>query len=84
VRRPVRDCTGGEAQAFAKIMRHHTMEATGGKTYSQMGQYLDANGKGTDDKTKAAVDPTTKQPVAAEAREERPEKAPTAAVAPIA
>src|SRR6478752_7273219 len=44
--------TGSEAQAFAKIMRHHTLEATGGQTYSQMGQYLDSNGKGTDDKTK--------------------------------
>jgi len=61
--------TGSEAQAFAKIMRHHTMEATGGKTYSQMGQYLDANGKGTDDKTKAAIDPTTKQPVQNQARQ---------------
>ena len=61
--------TGSEAQAFAKIMRHHTMEATGGKTYSQMGQYLDANGKGTDDKTKAAIDPTTKQPVSNQARQ---------------
>ena len=61
--------TGSEAQAFAKIMRHHTMEATGGKTYSQMGQYLDANGKATDDKTKAAIDPTTKQPVSNQARQ---------------
>jgi hypothetical protein len=61
--------TGSEAQAFAKIMRHHTLEATGGKTYSQMGQYLDANGKGTDDKTKAAIDPQTKQPVQNQARQ---------------
>jgi hypothetical protein len=61
--------TGGEAQAFAKIMRHHTLEATGGKTYSQMGQYLDASGKGTDDKAKAAVDPQTKQPVQNQARQ---------------
>ena len=36
-----------------------------------MGQYLDANGKGTDDKTKAAIDPTTKQPVANQARQIR-------------
>src|SRR3954469_2519376 len=56
--------TGSEAQAFAKVMRHHTLEATGGKTYSQMGQYLDANGKPTDDKAAAAIDPKTKQPVA--------------------
>jgi hypothetical protein len=56
--------TGSEAQAFAKIMRHHTLEATGGKTYSEMGQYLDASGKPTDDKAAAAIDPKTKQPVA--------------------
>src|SRR3954467_8258744 len=61
--------TGSQAQAFAKIMRHHTLEATGGKTYSQMGQFLDANGKGTDDKAKAAIDPQTKQPVANQARQ---------------
>ena len=51
------------------IMRHHTLEATGGQTYSQMGQYLDAAGKATDDKAKAAIDPTTKQPVANQARQ---------------
>jgi hypothetical protein len=56
--------TGSEAQAFAKIMRHHTLEATGGKTYAQMGQYLDANGKETNDKAAAAIDPKTHQPVA--------------------
>src|SRR5678815_3857504 len=56
--------TGSEAQAFAKVMRHHTMEATGGKTYSQMGQFLAADGKsGTDDKAKAATDPKTGEPV---------------------
>jgi hypothetical protein len=61
--------TGSEAQAFAKIMRHHTLEATGGKTYAQMGQYLDASGKPTDDKAVAAVDPATKKPVANPARQ---------------
>jgi hypothetical protein len=61
--------TGAEAQAFAKIMRHHTLEATAGKTYSQMGQYLDAAGKPTDDKALAAVDPQTKKPVANQARQ---------------
>jgi hypothetical protein len=61
--------TGGEAHAFANIMRHHTLEATGGQTYSQMGQYLDANGKATDDKTKAAIDPATKKPVSNPARQ---------------
>ena len=38
--------TGGEAQAFAKVMRKHTLEATGGKTYAQMPQFLDAYGQG--------------------------------------
>ena len=61
--------TGSEAQAFAAVMRHHTLEATGGKTYSQMGQYLDAKGNSTDDKAVAAIDPQTKQPVANQARQ---------------
>ena len=55
--------TGSEAQAFAKIMRHHTLEATGGQTYSEMGRFLDANGKATSDEKAAAIDPKTKQPV---------------------
>jgi hypothetical protein len=61
--------TGSEAQAFAKIMRHHTLEATGGQTYSQMGQYLDSAGKPTNEKTAAAIDPQTKKPVANPARQ---------------
>jgi hypothetical protein len=61
--------TGSEAQAFAAIIRHHTLEATGGKTYSQMGQYLDAKGSATDDKAVAAIDPQSKKPVANPARQ---------------
>jgi hypothetical protein len=53
--------TGAEAQAFAKVMRKHTLEATGGQTYAQMGRYLDANGKPTNDEKSAAVDPKTNQ-----------------------
>src|SRR3954454_8279807 len=30
---------GSEAQAFAKVMRKHALEATGGKTYSQMPRF---------------------------------------------
>src|SRR3954447_22844926 len=41
--------TGAKAQAFAKVMRKHTLEATGGQTYAQMGRFLDANGKPTND-----------------------------------
>jgi len=55
--------TGSEAQAFAKVMRKHTLEATGGQTYSEMGRFLDANGKATSDEKAAAIDPKTKQPV---------------------
>src|SRR6478752_5113653 len=55
--------TGAEAKAFAAVMRKHTLEATGGLTYAQMGRYLDANGKPTDDEKAAAVSPQTKKPV---------------------
>src|SRR3954454_16099424 len=55
--------TGTEAKAFAAVMRKHTLEATGGQTYSQMGRFLDANGKPTNDEQAAAIDPQTKQPV---------------------
>src|SRR3954451_4321134 len=55
--------TGSEAKAFADVMRKHTMEATGNQTYAQMGRYLDANGKPTNDENAAAINPATKQPV---------------------
>src|SRR3954465_5410877 len=55
--------TGSEAKAFAAVMRKHTLEATGGQTYSQMGRFLDANGKPTNDESAAAKDPKTNQPV---------------------
>src|SRR6188472_1909050 len=60
--------TGSEAQAFAKVMRKHTMEATGGLTYAQMPRYLDANGKGTNSEKAAATDPKSGAPVANPAR----------------
>jgi hypothetical protein len=55
--------TGSEAQAFAAVIRKHTLEATGGQTYAQMGRFLDENGKPTSDEAKAAKDPKTGQPV---------------------
>ncbi|HET6547120.1 MAG TPA: hypothetical protein VFG79_01600 [Solirubrobacter sp.] len=55
--------TGKEAQAFAAVIRKHTLEATGGQTYAQMGRFLDANGQPTDDEKAAAVDAKTGQPV---------------------
>jgi hypothetical protein len=65
--------TGDEAKCFASYMRIHTLEATGGYTYSQMGRYQAlptapksefAVGGGTDNATYAATDTKTAQPVA--------------------
>lgn len=60
--------TGSQARDFAKMMRKHTLKATDGQTYAQMGRFLDKNGKPTSDEAKAAKDPKTGQPVANEAR----------------
>jgi len=65
-----KDVTNGDtAKCFANYMRIHALEATGGLTFSQMGRFLDANGKQTSDAAKAAKDPKTGQPVANAARE---------------
>ena len=45
--------TGARARAFATYMRIHTLEATGGVPYAQMPRYATADGKGTNDATKA-------------------------------
>jgi hypothetical protein len=45
--------TGSKARAFAQYMNIHAMEAAGGLTYAQMPRYATANGKGTNDPTKA-------------------------------
>ena len=62
---------GDQARSFAKVMRMHTMEATGGLTYAQMGRFQSAakpnDQKGTNDETAAAKD-STGQPVANAAR----------------
>jgi hypothetical protein len=64
--------TGAKAQAFASYMRIHTLEATGGLTFSQMGRYVakpgtpasltDGHGA-TSDAKYALVDPKTQRPV---------------------
>ena len=61
--------TGSEAQAFAKVMRKHTLEATGGATYAQMPRYLDANGKGTNDEKAALKNPKSGSPADNPARQ---------------
>ena len=63
--------TGDQARAFAKIMRMHTLEATGGLAYAQMGRYQSAakpaDQAGTNDETAAAKD-ANGQPIANGAR----------------
>jgi hypothetical protein len=54
---------GTKAEAFAAVMRKHTLEATGGKTYSQMDRYMGKNGKSTSDEKLAAIDPKSGKPV---------------------
>ena len=64
--------SGARARAFAGYMRIHTLEATGGLTYAQMGRYLakpgapakftDGHG-GTNETAYAATDPKTSQPL---------------------
>ena len=70
--------SGDRARAFAGYMRIHTLEATGGLTYAQMGRYTakpgapakftDGHG-GTSDTAYALIDPKTKQPVSNGARD---------------
>jgi hypothetical protein len=49
--------TGDEAKAFADVMREHTLEATDGQTYADMGRFLDTNGNPTSDEALAAKGP---------------------------
>jgi hypothetical protein len=70
--------TGSRARAFAGYMRIHTLEATGGLTYAQMGRWVakpgtpakftDGHGATSDPKY-AVTDAKTKQPVANGARD---------------
>jgi hypothetical protein len=60
--------TGDTARCFAQYMRIHTLEATGGQTYAQMGRYLTAAGTATNDQNAAAKD-AKGQPVANGARD---------------
>ena len=63
--------TGDQARAFAKIMREHTLESTGGLTYAEMGRYQAAakpdDPAGTSDE-EAALKDENGQPVANGAR----------------
>jgi hypothetical protein len=69
---------GNTARCFAQYMRIHSLEATGGLTYAQMGRFMAKPGTplkftdfsgATSIDTYAQIDPTTKQPVANHARD---------------
>ena len=47
--------TGSEARAFADVMRAHTLEATGGKTYAEMDRFVAAKGGTTNDEAAALM-----------------------------
>jgi hypothetical protein len=65
--------SGARARIFAEYMRIHTLEATGGYVYAQIGRFAAkpdapkaqlAVGGGTDNPDYAVIDPKSKQPVA--------------------
>lgn len=64
--------TGSQALAFAEVMREHTLAATNGMTYAEMGQYQSAanpsDPKGTNDEAAAAKD-AKGQPISNGARD---------------
>jgi len=51
------------AESMARIINHHSLEATGGKTYSEMGRYMATDGTDTND-ANAAVKGADGKPVA--------------------
>ena len=63
---------GDQARAFAKVMREHTLESTGGLTYAEMGRFQSADNPedpaGTSDAAAAAKDDSG-QPVSNGARD---------------
>jgi hypothetical protein len=70
--------SGERARCFAQYMRIHALEATGGYTYSEMGQFEAkpnapkselSPGGGTSNEQYAVTDPETGKPVANKARE---------------
>lgn len=61
--------TGEEARCFAEYMRVHALEDTNGRTYAEMGRFLDANGEEVFSEEEAATDPATGEPVQNQARQ---------------
>ena len=55
--------TGARAKCFASYMRVHTLTASDGQTFAEMGRYLDASGNQTSDEALAAKDPKSGRPI---------------------
>jgi hypothetical protein len=55
--------SGTAARSMAEVVRSHTLEATGGRTYAETDTYVDAEGKGTSDAEAAVRDERTGEPV---------------------
>lgn len=60
--------TGAEAKEFATVIRTHALEATGGRTFAEMGRFLTETGEETSDEAEAAIDEESGQPVENPAR----------------
>lgn len=58
---PVDDATA--ARSLAEVIRETTLSSTGGMTYGETPSYLDAEGRPTGDRSLAALDPVTGEPV---------------------
>ena len=58
---PVTDASG--ARALAELIRQNTVDAAGGRTYTETDAYVDAEGKPTADRELAAKDERTGRPV---------------------
>src|SRR3954467_2640474 len=55
--------TGAQAKAVARGIPKHPLEGTRGQPYAQMGRFLTAAGKPTNDEKAAAIDKQTGKPV---------------------
>ena len=58
---PVRDAAA--AQSLVEVIRGNTLSATEGRTYGETPSYVDAEGRPTTDRTLAAIDAVTGEPV---------------------
>ena len=55
--------SGPAARSLAEVIRENTVSSAGGRTYGETPAYVDAEGTPTDDRSLAAVDAVTGEPV---------------------